>query len=124
MLTDARNQYYYLTFLHPEKLYYALDFFENPEPSEHLLNALKFINPQVEQDMLLTFETEELTISEDGKYVDIFSTLCAIGKFLHTVSKLLIALVVNFNADLRNNDTIFEVYSEASDPPHQQSSAK
>lgn len=88
MLNNARSQYYYLTYLHPEQLYHLLDYVENPDssPTEDLINALKFINPRFHRNMLSTVEIEPLAYSEDGDYEDLFDTLCSLGRFLDNVS--------------------------------------
>jgi hypothetical protein len=89
MLKEARNRYYYLTYIHPEQLYHLLDYAEDSEaaPNNALINTLKFVNPHFKPDMLVKFEIHvgHSKALEDGTYGDLFDTLCSLGQYLQNV---------------------------------------
>ena len=88
MLQEARSLYYYITYLHPQQLLHFLDFVEDEDgtfPTENLEHALKFVNPQFVLSMLHDVEVDEIQVSTEGLYEDLFGTLCSLGKFLHGV---------------------------------------
>ena len=87
MLKEARGQYYFLTYLYPEQLYHLLNYLEDPElqPSIVLENSLMFINPKLALESLDTVEQEQIEITDDGLYEDLFGTLCSLGRFLDKV---------------------------------------
>ena len=90
MLREARSQHYYLTYLHPEQLYYLLDYMESPQPVPPvaLKNTFMFINPQYGLD---TVEAKHIDAFEDVQRTDLFGTLCFLGRLLHKVVFALIS---------------------------------